>query len=139
MVWVFHKPVYSIVYRKELVVPLLEKYNKGEGKFNTLPFLKLDIDKRTGFFYKIEDQLFCPKQLGDCLVQCLKDLFVFYTKRFVSIEDRSDMLADCDSLCSNLVPTYLLEGMYHPFDMYFKFFATSEENKQYPRNNNDLN
>lgn len=131
--------VSRIKYSKDKLVSGLQAYlQKGSG-LDTLPFEIVGSDTDFGFFYEIDGHYICPTELANCVGYALVDLINWYVSRFISVEDRADMLNDAVILSDSIIASNINYGRYNPYELYFSFFSVALDSKHYPVNQNDFN
>lgn len=135
---VFKQTISEVSYDETKLISSLNTYlQKGTGSFDALPFKVVKEYSGTGFFYYIDGKYICPKQFAIQIGFAMVDLFNWYIQRYVSVEDRADMLNDCPALCDSILGTNISHGRYNPYELYFNFFQLAFVNKQYPRQSID--
>lgn len=142
MRFVFNTLVHRASYIKSDLVNALNNYMSIDSHLDAvdkLPISFFATEYSTGFYYDLDGILICPRELSDVCIEAMQDLFAWHINRFVSIEDRADMLNDVPHLCESVFAHRLIQGNYNPFELYFLFFSTALNAKQFPVNQDDFN
>jgi hypothetical protein len=131
MKFIFQKPVFNVTFDGINFQDKFAEWKENRsfyGRKSRDLLIPLNYVVReepaTGFYYLLNGYYVDPKQYADCACQAVTLLASWYVERHVSIEDRSDMLADLPHIVDADFAESLLAGTYHPFEIFMKKFPS---------------